>query len=177
MTNHILNRRTIFQGHVFDLEQVEIEMPDGRRRTYDLVQHAPAVTILPLSEDGCVYFVNQYRLGCECTLLELPAGVLEKDEDPLIAADRELREEIGMAARELIKLGAFFMTPGYSSELIHVYLARGLYPAPLEQDEDEFISLKKLSLVEVWNLVRSGGLQDGKSLAAIFMAQGYLELP
>jgi ADP-ribose pyrophosphatase len=177
MTYRILAHHTVFQGRAFDVQQVEMELPDGRSRTYDLVQHASAVTILPLTDDGFIYFVSQYRLGSQSELLELPAGVLEEVEDPLEGAGRELQEEVGLAARELIKIGEFFMSPGYSTEKMYVYLARGLYPAPLDQDEDEFLSLSKISLVELWSLVRSGQLQDGKSLAALFLAQEYLELP
>jgi ADP-ribose pyrophosphatase len=175
MKHRILSRQSVYQGRAFSVEQVQLELPDGRSSTYDLVKHDAAVTIVPLSEDGCIYFVNQFRLGCEGDLLELPAGVLDEGEDPQTGAGRELREEIGMAARELILLGDFFMSPGYSTEKMYVYLARGLYPAPLEQDEDEFLSLSKLMYVEVWNLVRSGGIKDGKTLAALFMAQEHLE--
>ena len=91
----ILNIEQVCKAHVFDVAKVLIELPDGRQRYYDLVQHCPAVVIVPLTEDGKILFVRQYRLGAEKELLELPAGLINNGEDPDPAAERELREETG----------------------------------------------------------------------------------
>jgi ADP-ribose pyrophosphatase len=101
MTHAILSRKTVFNGHAFDVEKLQVQLPDGRERAYDLVSHKDSVTLLPLDSDGCVWFVSQFRMGCECHMLELPAGVMDDNETPEACAAREIREEIGMAAGSL----------------------------------------------------------------------------
>ena len=170
----ILNRKTVYFGRVFDVEKLTMRLPDQRITEYDLVQHNGAVTILPLDQDGTVWFVEQYRIGAQAILLELPAGVLKPGEDPDECALRELREETGKSARSLIKLGRFFMAPGYTTEEMHVYLARDLYENPLQQDDDEFLQLVGIPLDNIRQLINDGQLMDGKSLAAFLLAQPYL---
>lgn len=165
-----LNRTILHTGRVFTVAQHTLRLPNGKFQTYDLVEHEGAVTILPLDEIGNIWFVRQYRLGAERSLLELPAGVLHAGEDPLVGAAREVREEIGMAARTLKRLGGFFMAPGYSTEYMHVFLATGLTPAPLPQDEDEFIERVSLPFQEALAMARRGELEDGKTLVALFLA-------
>lgn len=165
-----LNRTVLHTGRVFTVVQHTLRLPNGKFQTYDLVEHEGAVTILPLDEMGNIWFVRQYRLGAERSLLELPAGVLHAGEDPLAGAAREVREEIGMAARTLKRLGGFFMAPGYSTEYMHVFLATGLTPAPLPQDEDEFIERVSLPFQEALAMAQRGELEDGKTLVALFLA-------
>ncbi len=171
-----LNREKQYQGQVFDVAKVHMGLPDGRERDYDLVEHGNSVTILPVDDDGNILFVSQYRLGSGATLLELPAGVLDPNESPLTSAKRELREETGKDARELIELGGFYLAPGYSDEYMTVFLAKGLFNAPLDADEDEFIELKVLTIKDAYQQARTGELQDGKTLAALILAQAYLEV-
>lgn len=170
----ILDRDQIFQGHAFNLEKVHLRLPDGRERYYDLVDHVDAVTILPVDDDGMVSFVRQFRVGAEKELLELPAGVMDQGEDPLTTARRELREETGSDAANLERLGGFYMAAGYSSEYMHVFLATGLSDAPLSQDEDEFLSLEKIDLREVFDLIRTGKIEDGKTISTFFYAMPFL---
>lgn len=172
--SRILSRKTVFEGHAFDVEKVHLRLPDGRERDYDLVAHADAVTILPVDEQGQVYFVRQFRVGAQEELLELPAGVMDPGEEPLTSARRELREETGCDCEELLPLGGFYMAAGYSSEYMHIYLALGLRAAPLDQDEDEFLQLVKLPLCEALAQARDGQLRDSKSLVALFFAQDEL---
>jgi ADP-ribose pyrophosphatase len=166
-----LNRETHYQGHAFDVARIHVRLPDGRERDYDLVEHGDSVTILPLDENGNIYFVNQHRIGAEGELLELPAGVLNKDEDPLNCAKREIREEIGMAADHFQKLGGFFLAPGYTDEYMTVFLATGLYEAPLKPDDDEFIDVKSLPAASAYRLAIDGEFHDSKTLAALLLAQ------
>ena len=175
MTFLELNREKQYRGHVFDVAKVHVRLPDGRERNYDLVEHGDSVTILPVDDQGKILFVSQHRLGSGGDLLELPAGVLDPGESPQTSAERELREETGMAARDIIKLGGFYLAPGYTDEYMTVFLATGLYDSPLDADEDEFLNLKALSIHETYQLARSGNLQDGKTLAALFLAQPFLE--
>jgi len=170
----IMEREKIYSGHVFNIERIKTKLPDDQIKNYDLVNHAPAVTILPIDEVGNIVFVKQYRIGSLSNLLELPAGVMERDEKPEICAIREIREEIGMSASNLEYLGKFFLAPGYSTELMHVFLATGLYSSPLASDPDEYIDVKRIHKSEVIEFARSGNLIDGKSLSALFLAEPHL---
>ena len=169
-----LSEEKVLQAHAFDVVKVNYELPDGRKRTYDLVDHKDAVTIVPVNQEGEVLFVKQYRVGARDYLLELPAGVMDKGEDPAETAMRELREETGMAARELIKVGGFYMTPGYSNEFMTVFLAKDLYPSPLEMDDDEFLNLIRIPLKEAYEKARNGEILDGKSITSLFLAMPLL---
>ncbi len=174
-TPEILSRITKLTGHAFDVQQVRLRLPDGRERNYDLVDHADAVTILPVDVAGNAWFVTQFRVGSQSSLLELPAGVMDPGEEPIESARRELREEIGMDCRDLIHLGDFWMAAGYSNEFMHCFLAIELKPAPLEQDEDEFLSLSQISLDQVFAMVDAGEIKDGKTLSTLLFARKYLK--
>lgn len=174
MTFEILNRKIIYQGRAFDVEQVLASLPNGRQQSYDLVRHLPAVTLVPYDSDGNLWFVSQFRLGAMHVLLELPAGVLEEGEPPETGAAREIREEIGKAAGELRELGAFYMAAGYSSEYMHIFLATGLYDAPLAADADEFLQVRVIPVDEVYRMVQQNEIHDGKTLSALLLAEPYL---
>lgn len=174
MTGMIKEEIDVFETRLFTVKQVTLSLPDGKSKEYDFVSIQNAVTILPIDDEGCVYFVKQYRIGSRSELLELPAGKIERDEDPQITAGRELREETGMAAREMIHLGNFYMSPGYSSEYMYCYLARGLYHAPLAPDADEFLHHVKLPLAEVRRLLNEKSINDGKTLSVLMLAESYL---
>ena len=171
-----LGRETKFQGHAFDVSVVHFRLPNGRERQYDLVEHGDSISILPVDEKGQIYFVSQHRIGASSTLLELPAGVLDADEMPLEAAQRELREEIGMAASVIKELGGFFLAPGYTDEYMTVFLALDLYHAPLVPDEDEFLNVVIMPAANAYQKAFSGEIQDGKSLAAMLLAMPFLKI-
>ena len=148
-------------------------MPLGRAHL-DIVEHNGAVTIVPVDSDGQIWFVRQYRHPAESVLLELPAGVMEESEGPEASALRELREEIGMAAGKLLKIGEFFLAPGYSTEYMHVYLATDLRPAPLPGDEGELIEIEGIPIQRAYAHIREGVYRDSKTLATLLLAQPYL---
>lgn len=177
MTFKILGRKTVFEGHVFHLENLEVRLPNGRTTVYNLVTHPGAVTLVPVDDDGNILFVRQFRMGAEAELLELPAGTLEPPEPPDETAARELREETGMAARRIDELGRFFLAPGYSSEYQYIYLARDLYPAPLSQDDDEFVRVERIPIAEAYHMAHTGLINDAKSLAALLLAEERLLPP
>ena len=174
MSLKTIRSETIFRGKVFDLRQDEIRTPDGRTLALDIIDHGGAVTMLPVDDQGQIWFIRQYRHAAGKVLLELPAGSMETGEEPKASAHREIREEIGMGAKELKELGGFYLAPGYSTEFLHIYLARGLYIAPLEQDEDEMIEIEKVSIAEAYELAERGQIQDAKTLAALLLAKPYL---
>ena len=173
----ILDRESVYQGRAFKVQKVFLELPNQKQRYYDLVDHNDSVTILPIDKNGDVYFVTQYRLGSQSQLLELPAGVVEDHELPEVCAMRELQEEIGMAAEDLQLLGDFFLVPGYCNEHMYTYLARGLYPSTLAQDADEFLKVSKIPYPQVLEMMRSGKIQDAKTLATLALAFPMLGFP
>jgi len=170
MTYKINNETKKFSTPLFTVKSVNLSFPDGKARDYDLIDIQNAVTILPLDDEGNVYFVNQYRIGAGKVMLELPAGKIEDAEDPLLTARRELREEIGMSARAWKHLGNFYMTPGYATEYMYGYLARGLYPDSLDPDADEFIHVTRLPLKTVQKMIENGEIEDSKTLAVLMLA-------
>ena len=174
MSYHINHESIEHRTPLFTIKRVNLSLPDGKIRDYDLIDIQNAVTILPLDSEGNVYMVRQYRVGARAQLLELPAGKIEERDDPLETAQRELREETGMAANEWIALGNFYMSPGYASEYMFCYLARDLYPSPLDPDADEFLDLEKVPLDQFRRMLADNLIEDSKTLAVFTLAQQYL---
>jgi len=174
MALEILESQTIYTGRVFSLRQDKIRLQNKLVSQIDVVVHHGAVAILPIDKDGYVWFIRQYRPAAQEVLWEIPAGTLEKSEIPEDCAQRELREEIGMGAGQLQKIGAFYLAPGYSTELIHIFLAADLFPDSLEGDADEEIETVRLSIAEVYQLVQQGEIRDAKSLAVLLLAQPFI---
>lgn len=169
-----IQSQTMYQGRAFNVRQDEVRLPGGGTAQLDIVEHSGAITILPLDDQGNIWFVRQYRHAAGIILLELPAGTLEPGEPPLEAAQREIREEIGMAADKLTLLGEFYLAPGYSTEYMYVYLATGLHPSPLQQDEDEYLSVEKIPAHRLHQLVAEGALCDAKSLVSLYLGRNHL---
>lgn len=174
MTFETENTQIVFNGQIFNVRQDWVRYPDGRLVQMDIVDHRDAVTILPVDAEGQIWFIRQYRHAAGKELLELPAGVAEPGEELALGALRELREEIGMAAKDMHKIGSFFLAPGYSTEYMHVFLATGLYPSMLPGDEDELISIEKISARQALHLADTGQLEDSKSLIALFWGRSWL---
>ncbi len=170
-----IRSETIYSGKVFDVRVDQVQLDSGKLIKFDIVQHHNAIVLVPLDHEGNLWFVNQYRHAAGETLLELPAGTLEVNEDPLASAQRELREEIGMAASSLTPIGEFYISPGYSTEYLYIYLAQNLTPAPLPMDEDEMITVVKAPIAEVFEWVRQKRIRDAKTLAALLLAEPYLQ--
>ena len=171
MEHNINKRNLVFKGHAFNVEILDVTLPDGRDRQYDLVNHRNSVTIIPIDADGNIFFVRQYRMGSENILLELPAGVMDKNESPKTCAEREVREETGMGAKKITKIGSIYLAPGYSNELNYIFLAEELFEDPLQQDDDEFLSIHAYSQGEVRQFIRTGEIKDSKSIAALYLMQ------
>ena len=158
-----------FNGMIVNLRVDEVSLPDGNRATREVVEHANVSVIVPIDQNKDVLFVKQYRYAAKQTLLELPAGLIEPNENPTMAAHRELAEETGYASRRLLPIGGFWSSPGFCTEYIHVFIAHGLMPNPLKPDDDEFIELVRRPVKEIPNIIRSGEIQDAKSIAALLM--------
>jgi ADP-ribose pyrophosphatase len=166
--------KLIYQGRAFSVRQDELLLPNGQTTRLDIVVHPGAVVLLPVDETGQIWFVRQYRHSASKELLELPAGTLEEGEAPERCAGRELREEIGMSASNIRKIGDFFLAPGYSTEHLAIFLATGLSPDPLPRDEDEFIQVEKIAIGQALKMAEAGEFQDAKTLAALVLGRPFL---
>ncbi|NUN50951.1 MAG: NUDIX hydrolase [Candidatus Brocadiae bacterium] len=162
--------RALISGRVFRLHEETWRGPDGRTFSRHTILHPGAVAILPVTAKGTFLLIRQFRAAARGWLLEIPAGTLEAGERPLACAKRELIEETGFAARTWKRLGAIFVAPGYSNEVIHLFEASGLSPAHAEQDEDEHIELEEMTRAELRRAVARGRIRDGKSLSAIHLS-------
>jgi len=174
MPFELLRSETLLKGRAFAIRRDWLKTPDGRETKYDIIEHGGSVILVPLDADGNLLFVRQYRHAAGTDLLELPAGTLDEGEEPAVCAAREIREETGFAAGTLEKIGEFYLAPGYSTEFMIVYLARDLTYDPLEADADEFLSVERIPLAEAIQMAERGEMPDAKSLAALFLARGYL---
>jgi ADP-ribose pyrophosphatase len=174
MAFETINSETVYYGKAFDVRRDQVSLPNGRTTSFDVVLHPGAVTMIPVDSQGRVLFVRQYRYAVGEELLELPAGTLNEGEDPEVCAHREVREETGMSAANLEKIGEFYQVPGYSTEYMYIYLATDLKTDPLPGDEDEFITVEAVALEKIPELISQGILRDAKSLAALFLAEPYL---
>ncbi len=144
-----------------------VELASGRRATREVVEHADVVAIVPLLEDGDVLLVRQYRLPTEQVMLEVPAGGVDGGETPEEAAQRELGEECGRRAGRLERLGGFYVSPGFTNEFVHVFLATELEPSPLRPEPDEQLAVVPVPLREALRLVSAGEIRDAKSVIGL----------
>ena len=170
----IISEKEIFKGRVFRIAVRDVELENGEKSTREVVYHNGGVCIMPVDSDGNVYLVRQYRCAFDSEVLELPAGKLEKGEDTLEAAKRELQEETGFSADEIISLGEYWPTVGYCSEKIYLYLAKGLTAGQTHFDSDEFISCEKIPFTELVQMCKDGRIPDGKTQIAVLKAQDYI---
>ncbi|MEP7287218.1 MAG: NUDIX hydrolase [Chloroflexota bacterium] len=176
LTEKTLSSEMIYDGKIVHLSVDTVQLPNGQTTRREVVRHSGAVAIVPLDAEGNVILVRQYRHAANRILLEIPAGTLNKDEDPDVCAVRELQEEIGYKPGKLEKIGAIFVAPGYTSEFIHLYLATDLSESRLELDEDEFIEVSRVPFQEAITLIHVGEIIDGKSVSALLLAKEQLHL-
>lgn len=163
-----LSSELIFDGKVVHLYVDQVELPNGATSTREYVKHIGAVAVLPLTDEGEVICVRQYRYAHGCIMTEIPAGKLDsREEDHVEAALRELREETGARCERLTYLGLFRSTPAILDEKIDLYLAEGLTFGETDPDEDEFLELERVPLSELVERVMSGEITDGKTQVAI----------
>ena len=165
-----LESRRIYDGKVVALRVDTIQLPNGGTATREVIEHGASVVMVPIDEQRRALLVRQYRKAPELSLLEAPAGGLEEGESPEEGVLRELQEEIGHSAGRLVQMTGFWIAPGFCTEYMHTYIASDLSPSALAPDEDENIEVVPVPLEEIPELIRSGEIQDGKSVAALLMA-------
>ncbi|CFX50640.1 NUDIX hydrolase domain [Syntrophomonas zehnderi OL-4] len=162
-----LKSQEIFRGRIVNLRVDTVLLPDQRQSTREVIEHVPAVAIVALDEKGDIVLVRQFRKPVEEVLLEIPAGLMDAGEEPLISAQRELREETGLTASHWEKILSYYSTPGFTNECLHLYLATGLSPGEVEPDEDEFVEIVSMPLEKAYDLIFKGQIKDGKSIIGI----------
>ncbi len=165
-----LSSKPVFEGKIVGLRIDQVRLAKGRVAVREVVNHKPAAVIVPLDDYGNVILVKQYRYAVGEALLEAPAGIIEDGEQPCDAAQRELREEVGLASGDLRKLGEFWMAPGFCNELMHAYEARDLKTSKLPADDDEDIRVVRVPLVQALDMIAAGEIRDAKTIAALLMA-------
>lgn len=175
MSFELKKSETLLQGRVFKVRRDTLTTPDERETKLEIIEHNGSVVLVPLDKEGNLLFVRQYRHAAGKDLLELPAGTRDGEEPFEKCAARELREETGLEAGSLQKVGEFYLVPGYSTEFMAVFLATDLKENPLEADEDEFLQVEKIPLKQAFEMAEQGRVQDAKSLAALFLARYHLE--
>lgn len=160
----ILNSETAWSGKIFDVECLEVKLPNGRVSRRDVVRHHGAVAIVALTESGKIALVRQYRTALDRVTVEIPAGKLEPGEDPLDCAKRELKEETGFVAGRIAYLTTIASSCGFSDELIHLYLATQLSFEGATPDEDEFLNVDLVDVQELVDAVLDGKIEDAKTV-------------
>lgn len=160
----VLNSETAWSGKIFDVECLEVKLPNGRVSRRDVVRHHGAVAIVALTESGKIALVRQYRTALDRVTVEIPAGKLEPGEDPLDCAKRELKEETGFVAGRIAYLTTIASSCGFSDELIHLYLATQLSFEGATPDEDEFLNVDLVDVQELVDAVLDGKIEDAKTV-------------
>jgi len=164
-----------YEGRAFHVRKDIYKTPSGQLKAYDVIDHVGSICVVPVDAQGNIIFVRQFRPAIDMELLELPAGTLDVGEDFSAACSRELREEIGMEAKHILRLGAYYLVPGYCTELMEAFLATDLIVNPLPPDEDEYLQVIKIPIAKAYKMAASGDIFDSKSLAALMLARGHLE--
>lgn len=159
----------IFSGKVISLQVDEVALPNGKTSKREIIKHPGAVAILALTGDKKIVMVEQYRKALDRTLVEIPAGKLEKGEDPQACARRELEEETGYECSELKWLTSFYTSPGFADEIIHLYVAKGISQKEnaAAPDEDEFVNVIEITLEEALEYMRDKKIYDAKTAFAV----------
>lgn len=165
LTEETITSENIYQGSIVNLRRDTVKLPNGKQGKREVVEHSGGVVILPYQADK-VILVEQFRKPAEDTILEVPAGRLEPEESPEKCAQRELEEETGYQAGKVEKVYDFYPSPGYTNELLHLYLATDLKKHEQNLDENEFVRLRELSVSELKTKLKQGAIKDAKTIIA-----------
>ncbi len=163
-----------FKGEILTLNLDTVELPNGKKAPREVVRHPGAVSVVALEGDDLI-LVRQFRYPVQEILWEVPAGKLDAGEEPEKCAKRELYEETGYKCEQMIHLTTFYTTPGFSDEIMHLYLATDLTPDQQCLDEDEFVTVEKVPLKKAIAMIGTGEIKDAKSIVGIYMANQYVQ--
>lgn len=169
MKPKVISTEKIYEGKVFDISIAEIR--DGEiEYKREIVEHKGSAVIVPVFQDKTVALVRQYRHAAGEYLLEIPAGTLNRGEDPLTGARRELEEEIGVTSDNIKKLTEFYVSPGFLTEKMFVYLATDLREGKQNLEEDELLTIEKLTFPEAFEKIKTGEIRDAKTIAGLILS-------
>ncbi len=164
-----IGERAIYRGKILNV-RIDRIREDGIEYDREIVAHNGSAVVVPVFDDGTVALVRQYRHAAGEYLLEIPAGSLEKNEDPKLGAARELEEEIGVVADSIEKLTEFYVSPGFLSELMHVFVATGLTEVGQKLEYDELLTVERFSFDALLVMIRNGEIRDAKTICGIILA-------
>jgi ADP-ribose pyrophosphatase len=172
----LLRQRLFYKGRKFNFEVNRLRLPNKAEGEWECIRHPGGALAVPVTAEGKLVLVRQYRFAVQGRVLEFPAGTVEPNEDPLETVQREIEEETGYSAQKWDKLGEFFLAPGYSDEIIYAFLARDLekLDKPPKQDDDEDIETVLLAPEELEKAILEGEPVDAKSISSFFLARPYL---
>jgi ADP-ribose pyrophosphatase len=165
----VLNSKVIYEGRILKLRIDNIRTADGRQSIREIVEHEDCIGVVPVDADGNVLLVKQYRLATGKELLEIPAGGIDPGEDAAAAVVREMQEETGLRPQRVERLAGFYLSPGFCSEYLHLYLAADLAPEPLAAEDTAGIEVVPVPAVQIPDLIASGKIEDAKSIAGLLM--------
>jgi len=169
MNFKVLKSEILFKGKVFDHQVDKIKYDSGNIGIREVAIHPGGAVVIPIKDDGKIILVKQFRYPLQKTLIELPAGKLDKGEDPLKCATRELEEETGYKAKEIKKLGQIYTAPGYCTEILHIYSAKGLIPGKYNREEGEQgMEILEYTIEEIEKMIFTGEITDAKTIVGIY---------
>lgn len=167
--------RQIYKGRIVDLCLEEVTLPNHVTVTLEVIHHPGAAAIVAVDDTDGVTLIRQFRHAAGGFIWEIPAGTLHPGEPPVECAARELREETGVIAADLVSLGSIVTTPGFCDERIHLFLARRLTAVAQQLDHDEVLSVSRVPLLEAVEMIRDGAIQDAKTIAGLHLATAHLQ--
>ncbi len=173
MNEETIDSKLIYEGKILNLRVDTVKGPKGVTQR-EIIDHSEAVTIIPFQKPNRIYLIHQFRKPTEQVLIELPAGCMEPNEDPIIAAERELKEETGFLADSLIKVGEMYMAPGFCNEYMHFYIAEGLQPGETNMDIDEYMELKEYKLEDLKEMIKEKKIIDAKTVLGVYFIEEYI---
>jgi len=169
-----ISRELKYKGRIVSVFLDDAELCDGKAVKREVVKHPGGATVLPIDSEGYCYCVRQFRYPFGKLLLEAPAGKLEPGEDPRLCAERELSEETGFTADEIIYLGPSYSSPGFLTETLHLYLALGLHAGDSHPDEGEFLNVERFHIDDLYKMVMDGEICDAKTVITVLKAKEIL---
>jgi ADP-ribose pyrophosphatase len=178
----LLSTRRVHTGRVLNLDLDRVRFPNGSEGTLEMVRHPGAAAVVPFLDppghpDPRILMIRQFRHAADGWMWEIPAGTLEPGEPVERCAERELREEAGCTATELVRMTAVYTTPGFTDEVIHLFLATGLTRVPTAHEADEFMEIHEVRWSEVGRMIRAGEIQDAKTLCTLMYVQAFVRIP
>jgi ADP-ribose pyrophosphatase len=177
MNFKLTKTKILFKGKVFDLKVDEIEYNSGNKGIREIAVHPGGAVVVPITNEGKLLMVTQFRYPFQTTLLEFPAGKLDIDEDPLDCAVRELEEETGYKAAKVNEIGKIYTAPGYSSEILHIYVAQELKKGEHKREEGEYgMEIYEFEITEIEDKILSEEIIDAKTICAVYLLKSKITL-